>query len=174
MRQIGRLILNGLTVASFIVSVLVAASWVRSYWRDDLVIYIGNDRVTSRRVETLKGYIVYGINRPHLLKRPWPSTPGFRYACGDAVGNPSFTHAVMGFGWGKYVDPLWGTPVTEVAIRHSSVITLFAVFPAFRLYRRLRQASGMLPGYCLSCGYDLCATPDRCPECGTFPPKKTV
>lgn len=46
---------------------------------------------------------------------------------------------------------------------------LAGVMPGFWIVRRRRTP--IAEGLCRSCGYDLRATPERCPECGTIPTK---
>jgi len=42
----------------------------------------------------------------------------------------------------------------------------FAIAPLSALFRRLRKRNFARANLCLTCGYDLRATPGRCPECG--------
>ena len=81
------------------------------------------------------------------------------YGFGVRRGGSALTGG-RGFGYTVYRIPLW--PLAAAA----------ALLPAARLAaglyraRRRRRAGAVL---CPTCDYDLRATPDRCPECGTVP-----
>jgi hypothetical protein len=48
-----------------------------------------------------------------------------------------------------------------------ALILGFGILPGLRLFVRCRRERKLIEiGHCANCGYDLRATPDRCPECG--------
>jgi hypothetical protein len=56
----------------------------------------------------------------------------------------------------------------QIAVPWWFLALLFSILPgrAIWVWHRKRRYP---PGYCAACGYDLRATPDRCPECGAVP-----
>jgi hypothetical protein len=55
---------------------------------------------------------------------------------------------------------------TFCVLPYGLLALVFCIPLAFAV-RRFRRARPVRPGHCRYCGYDLRASPDRCPECGT-------
>lgn len=76
-----------------------------------------------------------------------------------------------GFAWYSIQHPKTGNAQAEAVAPFWSIAAMTALLPLIWMMLRLRSsARGSRKtslGLCRSCGYDLRATPERCPECGT-------
>ncbi len=114
----------------------------------------------KRREGVLKTFARRGGIPPFHRNRP-AAYPDFNFRAND--------EAVLGFKFGRFAVSRpgirgWGiqviVPLWALAVPLALPGGLWAWHR--RRLRRQRRA-----GLCLNCGYDLRATPDRCPECGT-------
>lgn len=81
------------------------------------------------------------------------------------------------WGFDYQIEPLgpYTQPFPSTAAPHYLAIVfpywlpalLLAIPSALCIRSIIRSRTAPRPGYCVHCGYDLRATPDRCPECGT-------
>jgi hypothetical protein len=141
----------------------MTALWLRSYWATER---FGFERGGQFIVTGLKGRVQFDCDWParsddggfHVT---WPESVSVGYGLDSFY----FSHGSNGKTRGvTLMAPCW------------AVCLLWLLPPvacAIGFHRRRRRRRNA-PDTCRSCGYDLRATPHRCPECGTVPVRKAA
>jgi hypothetical protein len=185
-----RRLLNLLTALSLLLCVAIVAMWVRSHVAADAVEWQRADDVGGahyhwyRIIASGRGRVELaydaevseiGSITPQEAARPvgrWQRTARKSARLRDllrvspdlepAFGGPPSLPFGFHFAWAT-------SPATvrrEVIVPYWALVLVTGALPAFRLPALARRFMRPGAGLCPRCGYDLRATPDRCPECG--------
>jgi hypothetical protein len=154
------------TIAAAVLLLSSALLWARSYWTLDMVTYDS-------------GWAEVHLTTGHGRLRTLFQTPGFGYGLSRQSTDFSALPFEVGMGDNfQYAreEYQFATPAGGLVTITSRELTLpfwsiaisllFLGLLGMTWAQRARRSARRAAGLCIHCGYDLRATPDRCPECG--------
>jgi hypothetical protein len=177
-----------LSALSLAACLVISSLWARGRFRTDFVgserlgvlggvaindrtgLWNGPDQITIAK-------LVFHTVRPNdiaVVARYPTINSGLHHSYGY---NDSFFDHLAGFRSLHNTNPPLVPPAIYVTdgftISHKWLVVWTAILPLMWIAGSVgrRQENRWRAGLCAACGYDLRATPDRCPECGTFPAK---
>jgi hypothetical protein len=176
MKRLRRRAVNVLTAISPFIFVASVSLWAISYYRLGYISHNSPGRVDPHRgieidLAALSGQFI--LARENSYVDP-PDLGWHRHllTLGESVGH--YSHLVryrwnlLGF---SYADCEFGSILT---IPIWMILAFATVLPAAQLIAWRRRKKLVDTNHCVTCGYDLRATPERCPECGTVPEKRVI
>jgi hypothetical protein len=150
--RVKRRLHNLLAAGSLMMCIAMTLLWTDSYFGEMAVVHCSS---SSRLVIACsKGDVIAAS-----IKRP--EKPGFYFVAGAPISYWQNLPTAMGSRW--FGLALLSAPLNGV-ICSCWVLVLVTAAPPFIAWIRKRPTPD---GACPVCGYDLRATPTRCPECGT-------
>jgi hypothetical protein len=171
-----------------LLSALSLVLWVRSYWVHDWIAFDAFGRSISLRTSPHVLHLEW-TSRPYRTPR-WESKPALyrptlrdflrpqHDVWKDVSGQPH-SYTWLGFSLQPTYhqapgDPRYDCWFTKVGLPYYFLAVLTGLLPAVQARRWLRRRRRTKLRLCQRCGYDLRATPGRCPECGTSPAVKAA
>jgi hypothetical protein len=161
-----RRLLTLFSALSLLMFVSVCCAGVRSHWQGTLVGWKGTRWTVFIRSHYGQMWVyVQATDAGESLgwsAESWPLTrapnPSVRP---QGWGESGFAYAVGGSAGGNVAR--------QFAVPYWAFALLCAMLPGAWLILNRRRRRLARAGLCLVCGYDLRATPERCPECGAEP-----
>ena len=172
-----RRVFNFAAGVSLVLCLATCVLWVRSYRRlDDVRLFPNPQRY----------WLVRSADGRLHAQQTWASGPYWQgrsseYSSGElgraVYSNLPFRWRIAGFGYGHLTVPSGTGPTLNAHVYlmpHAFPAMVFAVAPVLWLRAALSRRRTRAAGLCARCGYDLRASPDRCPECGAATAKPTL
>ena len=184
-----RRLFNLAAAVSLVLCVATVAVWVRSHWPGAIVQvrYVHSPKSDEThwhhlQARALRGALAFQLNQRHFspayfqrqstqrleaFRRSYP--PGLDWRISHAVQTIYHSRPTLAIRLKHHDDSLAsGYPShTWVFAIHCWLPTaLLLVIPSLWVVRFRQATLTKCRGLCPTCGYDLRASPDRCPECG--------
>jgi 4-amino-4-deoxy-L-arabinose transferase-like glycosyltransferase len=179
MHRVKHRLFDFLAGLSLLICMAIIGLWLRSCWREDVIFFDHRHFIATSR---------HRVWLESALRPDWTGTIYFSQPEDDRMGplygaflglkrrawRGGASFSTLGF---VFVSERLQQPnnqSTFIALPYWFLVALTAAPPIIWL-RRGRNPR--IPGLCPTCGCDLRATPERCPECGTtvcLPPSKDV
>jgi hypothetical protein len=178
-----RWLFNIATAVSLTLCIATVLLWTRAQFASDLLDFdLGNHEV---QLWTIKRCFFFGLATPpyHLVPTGFQRSPAFEgrpysdFVIPKIDNEYTQSGTTRSYRWlGFYLQPTYyqaawsGHPAawfTLAGVPFYAMFALTALLPALRLRGWIKRRGRRLGNHCSKCGYDLRATPDRCPECGT-------
>jgi hypothetical protein len=198
MKRSRQRLFDGVAALSLLLFTAAVSLWVRSYWAGDRFFRSSFENENAWTYWTQDdvriGWGAFGFNRivqsslrdgfeaiaedmlakspnPHAFHNTWTATyPDFHFR--------DYDPATLGFKIGRFAHGRSGRrPESygyEIIVPFWFLAIVFAGLPGLWLFKWSRRRKRSRIGLCSKCGYDLRATPERCPECGAVPAGKEI
>ena len=167
---------------SLLLAIASAAMWIRSYHTRDIVNF-GRSGGNNHTVQSILGrlHLLSSLSGGRVSSDTFYSSDRLSPQAmwnGGMSGYP--TQVVWHFGcvwqtfneyhtWRNLGAQAFTTQHRVIIVPYRWLTLVFAILPAWRAIQFFRRRRHATPSpLCAACGYDLRATPDRCPECGTL------
>jgi hypothetical protein len=188
MKRARRWSFNGLALISLVFCIALILLWARGFWVQDYVSWLKINGRQSEHIEATNAQGRLQLQVAYLEMSPlvepkdkngtsidwWdlPSYPNLALTTYHYTIKPSIAIGFWGFQFVRADSRDWEASQLRdysITLPMPFILLCTGVCPAIWAWKSFRRTEK--PGYCSKCGYDLRATPNLCPECGTVPKK---